>query len=227
MCWSDVRCAVDRQRFVDEALRYFGRIDVLVNNAGIEHALAFDQVQDSEIEHSMAVNLVAPIALTRLVLPVMLAQGRGHILNIASVAGLMSSPYEELYVASKHGLVGFTRALRASARDMKWPLSASAICPGFMDGDGMYEAMKRTYGVRASRAMGSLDAREVGVAAIRAIEEDRVDMLVMRGMPRLVAALQTIAPGLYERLMAMTNSAALFRELAAAHHKERRTGHGL
>lgn len=219
---SDVSLPEDRQRLFDAALAHFGRVDVLVNNAGIEHALSFEHVESAAVEHTMAVNLIAPMELTRLVLPSMLAHGRGHIVNIASVAGLMSSPYEELYVASKHGLVGFTRALRASARDMQWPVSASAICPGFMDGDGMYEAMKRAYGVRAPRTMASLDASLVGQAVVHAIEADRADVLLMRGAPRLIAALQLIAPTVFERLMALSDAASPFRALAAAHREEQR-----
>jgi short-subunit dehydrogenase len=219
---ADVSQPDDRRRLVDTVLTRFGRVDVLVNNAGVEHAMSFEHVEASAIEQSMAVNLIAPISLTHLVLPSMLKQGQGHVVNIASVAGLMSSPYEELYVASKHGLVGFTRALRASARDMNWPISASAICPGFMDGDGMYETMKRSYGVRAPRTMGTLDARSIGQAVIRAIEKDSADVLLMRGAPRLIAALQVMAPSVFERLMAWTDSASLFRALAVAHDEERK-----
>ena len=70
--------------------------------------------------------------------------------------------------------------------------------------------------------MGTLDARSIGQAVIRAIEKDSADVLLMRGAPRLIAALQVMAPSVFERLMAWTDSASLFRALAVAHDEERK-----
>jgi len=201
---------------VADALRRFGRIDVLINNAGVDHPLRFDAVNAADIGRTLFINLTAPILLSRLCLPHMQQAGRGHIVNIASIAGLMSSAYEELYVAAKHGLVGFTRALRLSAQELRWPVSASVICPGFMDGTGMYEQMKSQHQVKAPASMGSLSAQRLGQCVIDCIEQDRPDAVLMRGAPRGVVVLQNLLPRFYERLCGWLDTAAPFRTVANA-----------
>ena len=212
---TDVGNADATATLVAAAIQKFGRIDVLINNAGIDTPLAFDQRTVAEIGETVQINLVAPIVLCRQVLPHMLRAGRGHIVNVASIAGVMSSPYEDLYVATKHGLVGFTRSLRLSAQDLKWPVSASALCPGFMDDAGMFESMKQNHGAKAPRAVGSMKAEVLGPATIRAIENDLPDVLVMKGAPRISAALQVLLPRLYEIITKRIDAGAPFRVSAA------------
>ncbi|MDR3418507.1 MAG: SDR family NAD(P)-dependent oxidoreductase [Nevskia sp.] len=201
---------------VDAALQRFGHLDLLVNNAGVDHPLRFDAVNPADIRRVLSINLTAPMLLARLCLPHMQRAGRGHIVNIASVAGLMSSAYEELYVAAKHGLVGFTRALRLSAQELRWQVSASVICPGFMDGAGVYERMKLEHRVKAPAAMGSMSAQRLGRCVIECVERDRADAVLMRGAPRLVAALQVLLPGLYELICKWLDTSAPFRTVASA-----------
>lgn len=128
----------------------------------------------------------------------------------------MPTAYEELYSATKHGLVGFTRSLRASAQDMKWPISASAICPGFMDDTGIYVELKAEYKVGAPAWMGAIPAPKLGRAVIRAIENDLPDIIMMRGTPRLFMASLALMPRVYERLQLLLNPFALFRAAAKA-----------
>lgn len=198
------------------AVACYGRIDILVNNAGADHALPFDRIEPQMMERLLDVNLAAPMRLTRALLPRMIAQRRGHIVNIASIAGVMAGPYEESYVAAKHGLVGFTRALRMSARELGWPVGASAICPGFMEDAGIYADMQRDFGVSAPRAMGSLPARALGEAVLDCIERDRPLRYLMRGTPHLAAALQLAWPRFYEWLSMKLDAAAPFRRVVAA-----------
>jgi len=207
---------------IDKSMQRFGRIDVLVNNAGAAYTLPFDHVEIADIHRLVAVNLTAPMLLTRLVLPIMCAAGRGHIVNIASLAGVLPTPYEELYTATKHGLVGFTRSLRASAQDRGWPIGASTICPGFMDDAGIYEDFKKNYGVKAPAAIGSMSASQLGVEIIRAIEKNSPDVFVTKGPVRISAALLALAPRLFESISIRMKTAGIFREIAAAHVKERR-----
>ena len=116
---TDVADPAALQALVDATLAKFGRIDILVNNAGYDEPLQFDQCRVEDISRILEINLAAPMILSRLVIPSMRKNGRGHIVNIASLAGVMPTAYEELYSATKHGLVGFTRSLRASAQDME------------------------------------------------------------------------------------------------------------
>lgn len=204
------------QALVDATLAKFGRIDILVNNAGYDEPMQFDQNTVDDVSRMVEINLTAPMILSRLVIPSMRKAGRGHIVNIASLAGVMPTAYEELYSATKHGLVGFTRSLRASAQDMKWPLSASVICPGFMDDTGIYVEMKREYKVGAPAWMGAIPAPKLGRAVIRAIEKDLPDVIMMRGTPRLFMASLALMPKVYERLQMLLDPFALFRAAAKA-----------
>ena len=218
---TDVADPTALPTLVDVSMRRFGRIDVLVNNAGFAYTFPFDRTEIANIQHMVAVNLTAPMILTRSVIPLMIAAGRGHIVNVASLAGVLPTPYEELYTATKHGLVGFTRSLRASAQDQRWPISASVICPGFMDDAGIYEDFKKAYGVKAPTAIGSMSASKLGAEIIRAIEKDLPDVFVTKAPIRISAALTALAPRLFESLGARMDTAKIFREIAKARVEER------
>jgi short-subunit dehydrogenase len=191
-----------------------GPIDILVNNAGLETTRRFDVRPMDEIAAMTDVNLLAPMLLARNALPGMISRRRGHIVNIASIAGLLPSAYEEPYNATKFGLVGFTRSLRLTARDRGWRVSASAICPGFMEGAGMYDDMRTEFGVAAPKTMGALPVSRVAPAVIKAVDKDLPEVLVMKGLPRLVAAGATASPRLFERLAHRLDLAATFRAVA-------------
>jgi short-subunit dehydrogenase len=219
---TDVADPEALRKLVDLSVQKFGRIDVLVNNAGLANTLPYDHIEAVDIQQMVAVNLTAPMLLTRLVLPIMIAARRGHIVNIASLAGVLPTPYEELYTATKHGLVGFTRSLRASAEDRGWPIGASVICPGFMDDAGIYEDFKQKYGVMAPAALGSVSASRLGQEIIRAIEKNLPDVFLTKGPIRVTSALLALAPRFYESITARMKTAALFRQIANAHVEERR-----
>ncbi|MFE7512106.1 SDR family oxidoreductase [Streptomyces sp. NPDC057540] len=104
-CQEAVRTAVDR----------LGGIDVLVNNAGVGLFGAVEEVSDAELREQLEVLLVGPWRLTRLVLPLMRAQGHGHILNVSSIVGRMAFPGLGAYVAGKHALEGMSEALAVEA----------------------------------------------------------------------------------------------------------------
>ena len=124
---ADVSVPEDRQRLVEAALSRFGRIDALINNAGISIARG-QWWDDPDPLRVIDVNLVAPIELTRLVLPAMRARGRGQIVNIGSVAGRVAT--HGMYSASKYGLRGFSLALRREL--MGTGVSVSLVSPGFV-----------------------------------------------------------------------------------------------
>lgn len=197
-----------------QALAAYGGIDIVVNNAGVESALRFDQRSLDDIDSMIAINLTGPLLLSRLLLPRMLERGRGHFVNISSAAGAVPTAYEEVYSGSKAGLMSFTRALRLSAQDMKWPVSASVILPGFMTGTGMYENARNNFGGSAPGFAGTMDAKALGDAVIRVIEQDLPDLYLMPGPARLNAATSLVAPRFFEWLMAKLDIAAFFRGVA-------------
>jgi short-subunit dehydrogenase len=199
---------------VARAIDAGGRIDVLVNNAGVETTQRPDEVSLDDLAALTDVNLLAPMVLTRMALPGMVERDRGHIVNVSSVAGLIAVAYQEPYNATKFGLVGFTRALRLSAQDRGWGVSASAVCPGFMSGAGMFDDMQNEFGVTAPKVAGELPVELVGDAVVKAITKDLPEVIVMKGAPRIMWVASNAVPRAFERIVGKLNLAAPFRTMA-------------
>jgi 3-hydroxybutyrate dehydrogenase len=112
------------------AAREFGRVDVLVNNAGIQHVAPVEEFPPEKWDQIIAINLSATFHATRAAMGGMAARGFGRIINIASAHGLVASPFKSAYVAAKHGVVGFTKTVALEhARD---GVTCNAICPGYV-----------------------------------------------------------------------------------------------
>lgn len=110
-----------------------GSADILINNAGAAESAPFMKTSDAVLERMLSVNLRSAFRCSRAVLPSMLARGYGRIVNVSSIAGLRGYPYVTAYVAAKHALVGFTRALAMEV--VRKGITVNAICPGYTDTD--------------------------------------------------------------------------------------------
>lgn len=124
----DVTDPVAVQGMVDETVRRHGRIDYLFNNAGIGHAGEVRDIPMADWQKVMAVNFWGVVHGVTAVYPQMLAQGHGHIVNVASGAGLGPRPGMVPYAASKHAVVGLSTSLRAEAKSLG--IKVSVVCPG-------------------------------------------------------------------------------------------------
>lgn len=198
--------------FVTRCEAALGAIDVLVNNAAIESNCGFVDFAASEIERMVHVDLVAPMLLTHKVLPKMLERGRGHIVNIASLAGKSAAPYNVPYSAAKAGLIGFTHSLRAELRETG--VSASVVCPGFVSEAGMYATKKKNHDLREPAMLGTSSPEQVASAVVRAIREDVLEILVNPGPMRLMQAVNQLFPEVGGWLVNRLGVGEMFRKVA-------------
>lgn len=171
-------------------------IDILVNNAGMAAMLPYHRIHPSEIARELYVNLGASLALSRLLLPGMVQRGRGHIVNISSIAGDVPLPYEAIYGATKAGLVLASKALRMEYRGSG--VSVSVILPGVVRGTGMAEDFARRTGIGFPWFMGGCSPQQIARAVVRAIEKDRAEIMVNTPPLRATVALFRLWPGLWE-----------------------------
>ena len=125
----DVTDAASIAAAIERTTRELGPIDVLVNNAGIAESAPFAKTEPEFWDRHFAVNVRGPYLMARAVVPGMLQRRWGRVINVASLAGLVGSPYVTAYTASKHALVGFTRALATEVSGRG--VTVNALCPGF------------------------------------------------------------------------------------------------
>ena len=218
---GDVTDSADRARMVKAAEAAFGPIDILVNNAGIESVLPFPDYREDEIRAIVEVNLEAPIQLCQLVITGMIDRGRGHVVNIASLAGKSALPYNTVYSGTKHGLVGFTYSLREEL--LGTGVSLSVICPGYVLDSGMY-ARHGGDASAAGRSGAVTDPPKVAAAVVRAIEEDKPDVVVAGAFPQLADVVLAISPRLFGAIARRTGGYEPMRRQAKAQARKRGAG---
>lgn len=127
---ADMSKPFEIERMMDYVDAHFGGCDILVNNAGIQHVAPVESFPQDRWDAIIAINLSSAFHTTRIALPGMKERGWGRILNIASVHGLVASAQKSAYVAAKHGLVGFTKAVALETATT--PVTVNAICPGWV-----------------------------------------------------------------------------------------------
>ena len=115
---------------VDKANAEFGQVDVVVNNAGIQHVCPIDEFPIGKWDAILAINLSSAFHTTRLTLAGMKERGWGRIINLASAHGLVASPFKSAYVAAKHGMLGLTKTVALEAAEHG--VTVNAICPGYV-----------------------------------------------------------------------------------------------
>jgi 3-hydroxybutyrate dehydrogenase len=115
---------------MQKAIAEFGAVDVLVNNAGIQHVAPVDEFPLDKWDAIIAINLSSAFHTTRAALPAMKKRRWGRIINIASAHALVASPFKSAYVAAKHGIAGLTKTVALEVAEQG--ITANAICPGYV-----------------------------------------------------------------------------------------------
>ncbi|KAA0274719.1 MAG: SDR family oxidoreductase [Chloroflexi bacterium] len=169
---ADLAKLDDIQKLVDETVQVFGRIDVLVNNAGfgrLDWLENLDPVKD--IQAQIDVNVMGVIQTTRLVLPLMIKQRSGSIVNMCSMAGLIGTPTYTIYSASKHAVHGFSEALRREVKP--WGIDVSLVYPGGVVTEfASHAGIKRKTKATTPKFM-LLTAEQVGQAVVKLVRRPR------------------------------------------------------
>ena len=127
---ADMRRPQEIRELAARAEAEFGRVDIVVNNAGIQHVAPVEDFPQERWDAVLAINLTAAFVLIQAVVPGMKARRFGRILNVASAHGLTASPFKSAYVAAKHGLVGLTRCVAVELAESG--ITANTLCPGYV-----------------------------------------------------------------------------------------------
>jgi all-trans-retinol dehydrogenase (NAD+) len=177
-----------------ETLAQVGAVDVLINNAGVISGKPLLDTSDAAIERTFAVNVLALYWVTRAFLPAMVAQHRGHVVTIASAAGLIGVAQQTDYSASKHAAVGFDESLRAEMRTLGTGVRTTVVCPYYID-TGMFDGVATKYPF----LLPILKEQKVATKILDAVERGKSRLI----MPPLVAGLapaRILPTALFDRM---------------------------
>ncbi len=187
---ADVTVAADRAAIVTAAELHLGQVDILVNNAAIIEWSRFDEEEPEDISLIIETNLVAPLLLTRMVLPEMLRRRSGHIVNHGSLAGKVAIPFEATYDASKGGLHQWASALRQELEGSG--VGVTTILPSYITEVGQ----AADHGVVAPRLSGPVSPARVASAVIEAVRRDPPEIDRPLGPDSTPARARRAHPGL-------------------------------
>ena len=189
-----------REKLITDVLNEFDKIDILINNAGLETEGAYTELPWASIQETIEVNLLAPMELTHLVLPGMLEKKSGHIVNIASIAAKSGGPYAATYSGTKAGMAEWTRGLRLELRNSG--IHFSTIFPGYVREVGMFAR----FGMTPPRMVGSCHPLKVAEAVVRAIVNGRKEVIVNSQPLRYVFMLNEFSPSMGDWLMRVSGA---------------------
>lgn len=195
---TDVRQREELGALVQHTLAAWGRVDVLVNNAGLGYAGPLVTLAADQLREQVATNLLAVIEASQAVLPTMIAQQRGHIINVASIAGLIGLPHSTVYSATKAGVIGFSEGLGREVR--RYGIHVTALCPGFVATDFSPRLREIRQGRTNRRLPGVMSADYVAGVIADIIRRPRRRVIIPRGWAALVWLGQTL-PGLTDRVL--------------------------
>lgn len=208
VCDVGDRAAVERT--ATEVLQRVDKVDVVINNAGVVSGRPLLELRDEQIERTFRVNVLALYWVTRPFLAGMVQRNSGHVVTLASAAGLVGVARQTDYSASKHAAVGFDESLRVELAGSSPGVRTTVVCPYYVD-TGMFEGVR----TRVPWLLPILRPEPVARKIIDAVEKDRA-MLVMPPIVRLLPALRILPPRVFDRVMDL---------FGINHSMDRFTGH--
>jgi NAD(P)-dependent dehydrogenase (short-subunit alcohol dehydrogenase family) len=161
-----------------EAAHRLGPIDILVNNAGYTETAPFLKTQPELFERMIAIHLLGAVHTMQSALPAMIERGRGHVVNVASTAGLRGEAYVSAYVAAKHALVGLTRSVAIEMS--KRGIAVNAVCPGYTETDLVQDAVARVAAKTGKSEADALRSILASAGQARMVTPEEVAAAVVR-----------------------------------------------
>jgi short-subunit dehydrogenase len=192
-----------------------GAVDVLVANAALPASGRVEDFSPEEIDRSLAVNLRAPVQLTRALLPGMLDRGRGHVVFVSSLSGKVASPRSGLYSATKFGLRGFASGLREDVEPLG--IGVTVVFPSFISDAGFFAES----GAKLPRWVGTRTPEQVADAVVRGVERERAEVDVAPLSLRLGTFVSQLAPVTAARVQRRLGAERIADELSDAQRDKR------
>lgn len=184
-------------KIVADTTARFGKVDVLVNNAGVVWNSDVIDNTDEQIQKTVDINLMAQVWATRAVLPQMVERKSGIIVSISSGAGKVGVPAMAIYCATKFALVGFFDSLRHELRKSGSGVRVFVVCPGYMD-------TKMFVGAKVPLGTTLFDPQQTSTALMKGIDKDREEIFIPWNLPGLAFLRGLLSPRKMERLIEMT-----------------------
>lgn len=153
----DVSKEEDVKRAVDATVEQFGSIDILINNAGLQHVAMIEDFPAAKFEQMLKIMLVGPFLTTKYALPYMKEKNFGRIINISSINGLIGFAGKSAYNSAKHGVIGLTKV--TALETAEYNITANAICPGYADTAlvrGQFEDLAKTRNISTKQVLNEV-----------------------------------------------------------------------
>jgi len=185
-----------------KAVSFFGPIDILINNAGISQRGAVIDTSIDVVQRIMEVNFIGNIAVTKAVLPSMIARKSGSIVVISSLVGKLSTPFRSTYSASKHALHGYYDSLRAEVA--KDNVQITLICPGYIKTEISLHALNAEGGKHGKMDENQAQGMDVDICAqkiVKAVDSKKREFLV-GGKETNYVLIRRFLPSMYHRIIA-------------------------
>jgi short-subunit dehydrogenase len=195
---ADLSVRPSAQRIIDLAFERYGRLDVLINNAGVGYFGTVESTTPEDVEKILALNLLAPLSSIQRALPIMKAQGRGHIINVSSIVGKRGLPLSGIYAATKFALGGISESLRVELRGTG--IDVSIVYPVGTRTE-FFDVVHRGDAEGEFTPKGRMQsAEEVARAIARCIHHPRVEVYPYR-MARFMVWFNALFPAVVDRVL--------------------------
>jgi 3-hydroxybutyrate dehydrogenase len=175
---ADLTDRADCKALTEAAVAKFGSVDVLVNNAGIQHVSPVEDFPEDKWDFILSLMLTAPFLLTKYAWPHMKSAGWGRVINVSSVHGLRASEFKSAYISAKHGLMGLTKT--TALEGGPYGITVNAICPAYVRTplvDNQIDAQAATHGIPRDEVIGSVMLKKAAIK--RMIEPSEIGAAVL------------------------------------------------